>query len=278
MPAGRTGQSELALDGGAPRRLLRWEPELWPLAEGWRPIVAAFLASEAGRRLASFIRERLAAGAIIYPPQPFSVLAITSLVSVRAVVLGQDPYHGPGQAEGLAFSVPAGVRLPPSLRNIFQELRCGTDEHSPRSGSLAAWAANGVLLLNASLTVEDGQPGSHARKGWEALTDRLLAEVAAQASPCAYLLWGAHAQAKAALIREAAQRHGCDILVLQANHPSPLSARRPPVPFLGCGHFRQARDWLAARGHPGLFGPLDGADHPAPPASPGGAPTHPLKG
>ena len=266
------------MDSGEPRRLLSWEPEHWPLAEGWRPIVEAFLASEAGRRLASYIQERLAAGAIIYPPQPFRALAITSMADVRAVVLGQDPYHGPGQAEGLAFSVPAGVRLPPSLRNIFQELSCGTDEPLPQCGSLAAWAARGVLLLNASLTVEDGQPGSHAKKGWEALTDRLLAEVAAQASPCAYLLWGAHAQAKAGLIREAASRHGCDILVLQANHPSPLSARRPPVPFLGCGHFSQARDWLAARGHPGLFGPPDRADGPAPPASPAAAPTHPLKG
>jgi uracil-DNA glycosylase len=251
------GQAELEM--GEPARLARWEPESWPLAEGWRPVVDAFLASDAGRRLASFIQERLAAGALIYPPWPFRALEITALRSVRAVVLGQDPYHGAGQAEGLAFSVPAGVRLPPSLRNIFQELQCGTASPAPRSGSLVAWARAGVLLLNASLTVEDGQPGSHARKGWEVLTDMLLAEVAGQASPCAYLLWGAQAQAKAGLIRETAARHGRDILVLQANHPSPLSARRPPVPFLGCGHFAQATDWLAARGFPGLFGPTDGA-------------------
>lgn len=261
-----------------PARLLRWAPGQWPLAEGWRPIVAAFLASDAGLRLAAFMQERLAAGAVIYPPQPFRALAVTSLASVKAVVLGQDPYHGPGQAEGLAFSVPAGVRPPPSLRNIFQELKCGTDEVRPQNGSLLAWAEQGVLLLNTSLTVEEGQAGSHARKGWEALTDRLLAAVAAQASPCAYLLWGAHAQAKAALIRDSAARHGCDILVLQANHPSPLSARRPPVPFLGCGHFAQARDWLAARGHPGLFGPLSSAGSVATRPGPAGAPTHPLKG
>ena len=266
------------MDAAQTARLVRWEPENWPLAEGWRPIVAAFLESEAGQRLASFIRARLAAGAIVYPPQPFRALAITSLPSVKAVVLGQDPYHGPGQAEGLAFSVPAGVRPPPSLRNIFRELQCGSDELAPQHGSLAAWAEQGILLLNACLTVEDGQPASHARKGWEALTDRLLAEVAARASPCAYLLWGAHAQAKAGLIRENASRQGSDILVLQANHPSPLSARRPPVPFLGCGHFAQARDWLAARGHPGLFGPLN-AIRPSPnEPGPSGAPTQQLKG
>lgn len=278
MARAPAGQAELALDAAGPARLLRWKPEQWPLAEGWRPIVTAFLASDAGLALAAFVQERLAAGAVIYPPQPFRALAVTSLPSVRAVVLGQDPYHGPGQAEGLAFSVPAGVRRPPSLRNIFQELKCESDEAPPQSGSLLAWAEQGVLLLNTSLTVEDGQAGSHARKGWEALTDRLLAVVAAQASPCAYLLWGAHAQAKAALIRESAGRRGCDILVLQANHPSPLSARRPPVPFLGCGHFAQARDWLAARGHPGLFRPLSSAG--AAPTTPGSAdvPTHPLKG
>ena len=110
-----------------------------------------------------------------------------------------------------------------------------------------------MLLLNTSLTVEDGQPGSHAKKGWEVLTDALLAEVAARASPCVYMLWGAHAQAKAALIEETAARHGREAMVLQANHPSPLSANRPPVPFLGCGHFGLAREWLAARGYSGVF-------------------------
>ena len=173
--------------------------------------------------------------------------------AVRAVVVGQDPYHGPGQAEGLAFSVPAGVKLPPSLVNIFKELRGDADEPLPTSGSLQGWARRGVLLLNTSLTVEDAAPGSHAKKGWEALTDALLAEVARNASPCAYLLWGAHAQAKRGLIRAAADQNGCEALILEANHPSPLSARRPPVPFMGCGHFVQARDWLAARGYPGIF-------------------------
>jgi uracil-DNA glycosylase len=110
-----------------------------------------------------------------------------------------------------------------------------------------------VLLLNAVLTVEDGRPASHAKKGWEVLTDALLAHVAAHCSPCAYLLWGAHAQAKARLVEEAAKGHGREALVLQANHPSPLSALRPPVPFLGCGHFRAAREWLGQRGVPDVF-------------------------
>lgn len=249
--------SQLALDETAADRLLRWEPERWPVAEGWRPIVEEFLASEPGRRLGAFVRSRLEAGATVYPPRPFRALEVTPLPRVRAVVLGQDPYHGPGQAEGLAFSVPPGVAPPPSLRNIFRELACGAA--APPSGSLLPWAERGVLLLNTCLTVEAGQPGSHAKKGWEQLTDSLLQAVARQASPCAYLLWGAHAQAKAGLIRDAAGRSGCDILLLQANHPSPLSARRPPVPFLGCGHFAQARDWLAARGAPGLFAPPAGA-------------------
>ena len=231
-----------------PDRLTEWAPERWPVAPGWRPVVDAFLASPDGRRLAEFLQQRLAAGAVVYPPQPLRALALTPPESVHAVVLGQDPYHGPGQAEGLAFSVREGVKIPPSLRNIFKEL----GRPSPH-GSLTGWAQGGVLLLNACLTVEQGEPASHAKRGWETLTDALLAHVARHASPCVYLLWGAHAQAKAELIDRAAATHDCDVLILQANHPSPLSASRPPVPFLGCGHFQKARDWLAARGVTGAF-------------------------
>jgi uracil-DNA glycosylase len=229
-------------------RLAEWAPERCPLAAGWRGPVDEFLASPEGERLAAFLRERLAAGAVIYPPHPLRALELTPLQSVHAVVLGQDPYHGPGQAEGLAFSVADGVKHPPSLKNIFKEMGC-----SPQSGSLVEWARHGVLLLNTCLTVEDGKPASHAKRGWEALTDRLVALVAATASPCVYFLWGAHAQAKAPLIEATAARHGREVLILQANHPSPLSARRPPVPFLGCGHFQRARDWLDQRGVPGVF-------------------------
>lgn len=220
----------------------------WPVAPDWQTVIHAFLVSAAGRQLAAFLQGRLAAGATVYPPQPFRALELTPLASVRLVVLGQDPYHGPGQAEGLAFSVAPGVKPPPSLRNIFKELARDLGLPAPANGSLAGWARQGMLLLNTSLTVEDGQPASHARQGWELLTDALITAVAASASPCVYLLWGAHAQAKAGLIEATAVRHGRDALVLQANHPSPLSASRPPVPFIGCGHFGEAQRWLAARG------------------------------
>ena len=250
MAAAASGsQAELELQGGAQARLVRWDAGHWPVAADWKPVVDAFLASSEGAQLRDFIRARLAAGATIYPPQPFRALELTPLHSVRAVILGQDPYHGAGQAEGLAFSVAPGVRLPPSLRNIFKERRASAQEPLPEHGSLVEWARRGVLLLNTSLTVEDGQPGSHAKKGWETLTDALLEEVARSASPCVYLLWGAHAQAKAGLIERTASRHGRQALVLQANHPSPLSASRPPLPFLGSGHFTAAVQWLAARGH-----------------------------
>lgn len=246
-------QAGLPLAAQADRQLLRWAPEQWRVAPDWQPVVDAFLASRAGLDLGSFVRSRLASGAVVYPPQPLRALELTPLHSVRAVILGQDPYHGPGQAEGLAFSVARGVRIPPSLRNIFLELRRSTAQPLPGHGSLRDWAGRGVLLLNTSLTVEDGQAGSHARKGWEALTDALLREVAKTASPCVYLLWGAHAQAKAGLIQATAAANGREALVLQANHPSPLSASRPPAPFLGCGHFAEARTWLEARGCQGVF-------------------------
>ena len=227
----------------APDALQAWDPQHWPVAPDWRPVVDAFLASDAGQRLGDFMRARLAAGAVIFPPHPFRALELTPLGSVRAVILGQDPYHGRGQAEGLAFSVAPGVRTPPSLRNLFAELGV-----TPANGSLVDWARRGVLLLNTCLSVEEDQPASHARQGWEALTDALLARVAASASPCVYFLWGAQAQAKASLIRAQAAAHAREALVLETNHPSPLSARRGPMPFLGSGQFVQARQWLDERG------------------------------
>jgi uracil-DNA glycosylase len=144
----------------------------------------------------------------------------------------------------LAFSVPRGVKLPPSLRNIFKELNRDLGLPIPRHGHLDAWARQGVLLLNTVLTVEDGQPASHAGKGWEALTDSLIEAVAADDRPKVFMLWGAHAQAKA----PALQALGRDHLLLQCNHPSPLSATRPPAPFIGSGQFRRARDFVAAHG------------------------------
>jgi uracil-DNA glycosylase len=227
-------------------RLAAWQPEAWPVAPDWRPLVEAFITSPSGEKLAQHIRERLSAGATIYPPQPFRALELTALKDVRVVILGQDPYHGPGQAEGLAFSVPAGIKPPPSLRNIFKELQREGFAPAPNGGSLQAWAKQGVLLLNTCLTVEDGQPASHAKRGWEVLTDTLIQACSDDASPKVFLLWGAHAQAKRTLIDE--QRH----CVLTANHPSPLSAMRPPEPFMGCNHFAKANDFLTAQQHPAI--------------------------
>lgn len=225
-----------------------WNPADWVVAPDWQPAVDTFLQSAAGIALGAFITQRLGQGALIYPPQPLRALQLTPLASVRLVILGQDPYHRAGQAEGLAFSVPPGVRLPPSLRNIFVELQRDLGRPVPASGSLAFWAAQGTLLLNTCLTVEEGQPASHAKRGWEALTDALIAQVARRNAPCVFLLWGAHAQAKAALIAQAASAHASQVQVLMANHPSPLSARRGAMPFMGCGHFSKARAWLAGQG------------------------------
>lgn len=241
-------QASLLLPEEGADSLQAWDPQHWPVAPDWRPVIDAFLASAEGRRLGDFLRARLAAGATIFPPHPFRALELTPLASVRAVILGQDPYHGRGQAQGLAFSVAPGVRLPPSLRNIFKELGV-----APPHGSLVDWAQRSVLLLNTCLTVEEGQPASHARQGWEALTDALIARVAATASPCVYFLWGAHAQARASLIRAEAAARDRDVLVIQTNHPSPLSASRGPLPFLGSGQFVQAREWLAQRGQTGVI-------------------------
>jgi uracil-DNA glycosylase len=200
--------------------------------------------------LGQFIRDRLANGAVIYPPEPFRALALTPLHQVKVVILGQDPYHGPGQAQGLAFSVAPGVRLPPSLRNIFKEIaqdpQRGKAAEVPRNGSLEPWARQGVLLLNTCLTVEAGLPSSHAKQGWEALTDRLIGQIAGQPGPIVFMLWGAHAQAKLPLIDASAFSSGH--LVLTANHPSPLSALRGPQPFMGCGHFSLANNFLQRQG------------------------------
>lgn len=230
----------------APDQLQSADPRDWPVAPGWQPLVDGFFASPAGVRLLAFLRERLAAGASIFPPQPLRALELTPPEKVRVVILGQDPYHGRGQAHGLAFSVAPGVALPPSLRNIFKEIERDLGQPPPAfpvpGGSLVHWAEQGALLLNTTLTVEEGRPGSHARRGWELLTDALIAHVAAQAQPVVFMLWGAHAQSKRALIT--APQH----LVLCANHPSPLSALRPPVPFIGCGHFGKARAFRRAHG------------------------------
>jgi uracil-DNA glycosylase len=241
-------------------RLSRWSPQDWPVQPDWQPTLDAFWRSQSGASLAHFVQSRLQAGAVVYPKHPLWALQLTSLSQVKVVILGQDPYHGAHQAQGLSFSVAPGVKAPPSLRNIFKELQRDLHQPVPQSGSLEAWAKRGILLLNTCLTVEDGQPASHAKRGWEQLTDALLAEVAQTVPACVYMLWGAHAQAKAELIAHATRAQSSsfvglreaglrprEALVLKANHPSPLSALRPPQPFIGCCHFSQASAWLAQK-------------------------------
>lgn len=238
-------------DASVPATLAAWDDAHLRVHPSWQPVVDAWANSPDGMRLKQFLHTELALGAVLYPPEPLRMLRLTALNDVRAAIVGQDPYHGPGQAEGLAFSVPPGQRIPPSLRNMLKELARDTGERcAPEQGSLVGWAERGVLLLNTCLTVRDGAAGSHARQGWESLADALLAAVAARPRPCAYLLWGAHAQArKPVVLTAAAGNVPQDLaLVLEANHPSPLSATRPPVPFAGCGHFSRAQQWLASKG------------------------------
>ena len=247
MPSSPSQQS-LGFDAIAhePQGLQQWPPLTSLPSEEWGDMVGDFLASDPGRSLSERLSQALKAEKTIFPATPFKALELTPLSQVKVVILGQDPYHGPGQAEGLAFSVPPGVRLPPSLRNIFKELQSSLHVPLPPHGSLERWARQGVLLLNTCLTVEDGQAGSHARWGWEALTDALVAAAAKSRPHVVFMLWGAHAQAKKAVI-DAHNPNGRH-LILQANHPSPLSAQRPPVPFLGCGHFAQANAFLVKSG------------------------------
>lgn len=207
------------------------------LPESWESAIASFRDSEAGQGLIRRLHERMDSGAVIYPSDPWCALRLVDPHQIKLVILGQDPYHGPGQAMGLAFSVPPAIKMPPSLKNIFVEYQRDMQKDAPKHGDLTHWARQGVLLLNTALTVEDGQPGSHQKIGWHPFTDQLIQQVVDSNSPKVFMLWGAHAQAKAALIPP---HH----LVLMANHPSPLSARRPPVPFIGCGHFSQAKDFL----------------------------------
>lgn len=194
--------------------------------------------------LRGFLLERKKSGATIYPPGPqiFNALDSTPFNEVKVVILGQDPYHGPGQAHGLCFSVRDGVRPPPSLVNIFKEIRddVGADfGQPPVNGNLEPWAEQGVLLLNATLTVERGQAGAHQGRGWEQFTDRVVAELNQSREGLVFMLWGSYAQKKGASIDR--DKH----LVLKAPHPSPLSAHRG---FLGCRHFSKANAWLEKQG------------------------------
>jgi uracil-DNA glycosylase len=208
--------------------------------ESWLEVLGDELEQQHMRDLRAFLVAELQAGRRFFPPadRVFDALRLTPFDDVRVVLLGQDPYHGPGQAMGLCFSVPAGVPQPPSLQNIFRELSSDIGLAPPSTGDLTPWARRGVLLLNSVLTVSQHRAGSHAGKGWERFTDRTIAELSARCEGIVFLLWGKYAQQKGAVIDRS--RHQ----VLTAAHPSPYSA----AGFFGCRHFSRANELLAAGG------------------------------
>lgn len=201
-------------------------------------------------RLKEFLLAEKAAGVRIYPPGSliFNAFARTPFDRVRVVILGQDPYHGPGQAHGLCFSVPRGVAPPPSLVNIFKELAADLGVPTPTHGNLEKWAAQGVLLLNATLTVRANRAGSHQNRGWEEFTDSVIRTLAKHREGLVFVLWGRYARSKAPMIDRT--RH----LVLEAPHPSPYSAS---YGFFGCRHFSRINAWLRSRGEPEIDWTLD---------------------
>ena len=217
------------------------EGERVRLEPAWKSRIGDWLLRPDMRELSVFLRQRKAAGTRIFPPGPqiFAAFDATPFDAVKVVVLGQDPYHGAGQAHGLCFSVQPGVPVPPSLLNIYKEINADLGIAPPDHGCLLPWARQGVLLLNAVLTVEEGRAGAHQGKGWEGFTDHAIEALAREREGLVFLLWGSYAQAKGKVID--ARRHR----VLRAPHPSPLSAHRG---FLGCGHFSAANQYLVQRG------------------------------
>ena len=211
------------------------------LEPSWKSHIGDYLLREEMTALGAILRQRKSMGARIYPPgaQIFSAFDATPFDAVKVVILGQDPYHGAGQAHGLCFSVRPGVAVPPSLDNIFKEIQHDLGIARPDHGCLTPWAERGVLLLNAVLTVEDGRAGAHQGKGWEGFTDHVIDVLNRERDGLVFLLWGSYAQKKGAVIDP--RRHR----VLKAPHPSPLSAHRG---FLGCGHFSSTNQYLARNG------------------------------
>jgi uracil-DNA glycosylase len=211
------------------------------LHPSWLAPLQAEFESDYMAELRTYLIQRRHQGATIYPPGSrwFAAFNTTAFEQVRVVILGQDPYHGPGQAHGLCFSVLPDVRVPPSLANIYKELKSDLSIQQPDHGCLVSWAQQGVLLLNATLTVERGQAGAHQGKGWERFTDQAIRTLSQRRQGVVFMLWGSFAQKKAALIDQ--DRH----LVLKSVHPSPLSAHRG---FFGCGHFSAANQYLQQQG------------------------------
>lgn len=211
------------------------------LEPSWKAHLGHWFEREDMQALRQFLIQRKRAGAVIYPPGPeiFAAFDHTPFEAVKVVILGQDPYHGPGQAHGLCFSVRPGVPVPPSLQNIFKEIQRDLGVAPPDHGCLTPWAERGVLLLNATLTVERGRAGAHQGRGWEGFTDAAIDALNREREGLVFMLWGSYAQKKGALIDRS--RH----CVLRAPHPSPLSAHRG---FMGCGHFSAANAYLQAHG------------------------------
>jgi uracil-DNA glycosylase len=207
----------------------------------WTEFITKQESMEYYNALHEFLKSQKELGKNIYPPEHlvFNAFNLTPLENIKVVILGQDPYHGEGQSHGLSFSVPEGIKIPPSLRNIYKELSASTEGYKiPESGNLEHWAKQGVLLLNSVLTVERAVPGCHAKKGWEIFTDNAISEINNTRSGVIFLLWGSYAHKKGRLIDKTKHR------VLRSTHPSPLSAYRG---FLGCNHFSQVNEILAER-------------------------------
>jgi uracil-DNA glycosylase len=213
------------------------------LEPSWKERIGEYLARPDMRALSDFLRSEKQAGKVIYPPGPeiFAAFDHTPFDAVRVVILGQDPYHGPNQAHGLCFSVRPGVATPPSLLNIFKEIQRDLGSRAPDHGCLTPWADRGVLLLNATLTVQQGMAGAHQGKGWEGFTDAAIDALNREREGLVFMLWGSYAQKKGQLID--GRRH----CILRSVHPSPLSAHRG---FIGCGHFSAANQYLEGRGEP----------------------------
>jgi len=210
------------------------------IEESWKQELADEFRQPYFTEIVQFLKKEKQAGKVIYPPGPliFNAFNCTPFDRVKVVIIGQDPYHGHGQAHGLSFSVPRGVAVPPSLVNIFNEIHTDLGLPVPKHGNLEYWAAQGVLLLNAALTVEASRPMSHSGIGWHHFTDSVIRHISADKAHVVFILWGRFAQGKAALIDQ--HKH----LVLQAAHPSPYSCSG----FFGCRHFSKANAWLEAHG------------------------------
>lgn len=211
------------------------------LSDSWRNHLESEFQTAYMKDLKSFLQKEYEAGKTIYPDAKkyFNALDLVDLKNVKVVILGQDPYHGPGQAHGLSFSVPEGVRFPPSLLNIFKELKADLGKEMPTSGNLERWAKQGVLLLNAVLTVEESKAAAHQGRGWEKFTDKIIEVVNRECDHVVFILWGAYAQKKAAFVDR--KKH----LVLESVHPSPLSSHRG---FFGSKPFSKANSWLREQG------------------------------